>query len=152
MATRVTYPGFFVRGTLFADWVCGLPYVPCAPLLLSLPSLIKICIAQVFLVTEFMDGGDLSRRIRKDKTAPRQTSWYQQGRYIALGIARGLLYLHNRGIVWFDCKPGNVLLNSSGDVAKIADFGLARILETTYIMTHQVRKPQVCMILLSVLA
>ena len=93
---------------------------------------------QVFLITEFMEGGDLGRRIRRDKAVPRQTSWYQQGRFIALGIARGLLYLHSRGIVWFHCKPGNVLLNGSGDVAMIADFGLARILEATYIMTHQV--------------
>ena len=91
-------------------------------------------------MTEFMEGGDLAMRIRKDKAMPRQTGWYQQGRFIALGIARGLLYLHSRGIVWFDCKPGNVLLNGSGDVARIADFGLARILETTYIMTHQVRR------------
>ena len=82
---------------------------------------------------------------------PRQTSWYQQGRFIALGIARGLLYLHSRGIVWFDCKPGNVLLNSSGDVAMIADFGLARILETTYIMTHQVSKRHSAVALMSLL-
>ena len=90
-----------------------------------------------------MEGGDLGKTIRKDKAVPRQTSWYQQGRYIALGIARGLAYLHKRGIVWFDCKPGNVLLNGSGDVAKIADFGLARILETTVIMTHQVRRVKI---------
>ncbi len=95
---------------------------------------------QVYLVTEFMEGGDLAGRIRNDKMVPRQTSWYQQGRFIALGIARGLLYLHSKGIVWFDCKPGNVLLNANGDLAKIADFGLARILETTYIMTHQVKR------------
>ena len=95
---------------------------------------------QVFLITEFMEGGDLGKRIRNDKCVPRQTSWYQQGRFIALGIARGLAYLHKRGIVWFDCKPGNVLLNGSGDVAKIADFGLARILEATVIMTHQVSR------------
>ena len=87
-----------------------------------------------------MEGGDLGRRLCKDKAVPRQTGWYQQGRFIALGIARGLLYLHSRGVVWFDCKPGNLLLNGSGNVAMIADFGLARILENTYIITHQVSK------------
>ena len=60
--------------------------------------------------------------------------------FIALGIARGLLYFHSKDIVWFDCKPGNVLLNASGDIAKIADFGLARVLETICIMTHQVSR------------
>ncbi|KAK9907690.1 hypothetical protein WJX75_008211 [Coccomyxa subellipsoidea] len=86
----------------------------------------------VFLVTEFMPGGDLGKHIRGDKATPRQTGWYRNGRFIALGIARGLVYLHSRGIVWFDCKPGNVLLDQTGLFAKIADFGLAKVLESTY--------------------
>lgn len=86
----------------------------------------------MFLVTEFMPGGDLGKHIRGDKATPRQTGWYRDGRFIALGIARGLVYLHSRGIVWFDCKPGNVLLDQTGLFAKIADFGLAKVLESTY--------------------
>ena len=104
------------------------------------PLRLEVLAGQVLLVTEFMEGGDLGKKICNDKAVPRQTSWYQQGCFIALGIARGLLYLHSRGVVWFDCKPGNVLLNGSGDVAKIADFGLAKILERTHTMTHRVSK------------
>ena len=93
---------------------------------------------QVFLVTEFMQGGDLGKRIRSDRGTPRETGWYRRGRYIALGIARGLVYLHSKGIIWFDCKPGNVLLDHTGLVAKIADFGLAKILESTFTLGFQV--------------
>ncbi len=97
---------------------------------------------QMVLVTELMEGGDLSTRIRKDTAKPRKTGWYQDGRYIALGIARGLVFLHDNRTVWFDCKPSNVLLDKSGTVAKIADFGLAKTLENTYTMGFQVSQKE----------
>jgi serine/threonine protein kinase len=86
----------------------------------------------MFLVTEYMRGGDLGRMIRSDRSKSRSTGWYNNGRYIALGIARGLAYLHSKHVVWCDCKPGNVLLDDTGRIAKIADFGLSKILTTTY--------------------
>ena len=86
----------------------------------------------MLLVTELMQGGDLRTRIRNDGQVPRKTGWYQNGRYLALGIARGLTYLHSRSVIWFDCKPNNVLLDHTGTVAKIADFGLAKVLATTH--------------------
>jgi serine/threonine protein kinase len=48
---------------------------------------------------------------------------------IALGIARGLNYLHHgcdMQIVHFDIKPHNILLDSNF-VPKVADFGLAKL-------------------------
>ena len=93
---------------------------------------------QMMLITELMDGGDLRKRIRQDTAKPRKTGWYQDGCYIALGIARGLVFLHDQRTVWFDCKPSNVLLDKSGTIAKIADFGLAKVLESTYTIGYQV--------------
>ena len=95
--------------------------------------------AQMLLVTELMQGGDLRSRIRADSASPRRTGWYRDGRYIALGIARGLTYLHSRGVVWFDCKPGNVLLDHSGTLAKIAHVGLCKMLAGTHTETALVR-------------
>ena len=93
---------------------------------------------QMMLITELMDGGDLRKRIRQDTAKPRKTGWYQDGCYIALSIARGLVFLHDQRTVWFDCKPSNVLLDKSGTIAKIADFGLAKVLESTYTIGYQV--------------
>ena len=97
---------------------------------------------QVLLVTELMQGGDLRTCIRNDSQVPRRTGWYQNGRYLALGIARGLMYLHSRNVIWFDCKPNNVLLDHTGTVAKIADFGLAKVLATTHTAGCLVRRLQ----------
>lgn len=56
-----------------------------------------------------------------------------------LCAGRGLVYLHSRKIVWFDCKPGNVLLDHSGTLAKIADVGLCKMLAGTHTETALVR-------------
>ncbi|HEV8061189.1 MAG TPA: serine/threonine-protein kinase [Gemmataceae bacterium] len=43
---------------------------------------------------------------------------------IFVKIAEGLVHMHRRNIYHADLKPGNIMLNKSGDV-KIIDFGLA---------------------------
>src|SRR5206468_6733239 len=48
---------------------------------------------------------------------------------IALQVAEALAYAHDRGILHRDIKPENILLE--GDHALVADFGIARALEST---------------------
>ncbi|KAJ4825818.1 hypothetical protein Tsubulata_015745 [Turnera subulata] len=77
------------------------------------------------LVYEFLSSGSLSSFL----FGAMKLSWNQRTE-IALGIARGLLYLHEEcstQIIHCDIKPQNILLDEYYD-AKIADFGLAKLL------------------------
>eukprot|EP00891_Asterochloris_glomerata_P007944 jgi/Astpho2/7944/Aster-06544 len=56
--------------------------------------------------------------------------WHQRGRKVAVDVARGMSWLHSRRVLHGDIKSSNVLLDASWDLAKVADCGLARMLDT----------------------
>lgn len=68
----------------------------------------------------------LSRLFRRSMTPTRRLEQLQtQLQDVAIGIARGLDYLHEHNIVHRDIKPGNIGMAPDGTI-KIFDFGLAR--------------------------
>ncbi|KAK9839800.1 hypothetical protein WJX81_002595 [Elliptochloris bilobata] len=89
---------------------------------------------RLMLVTEYLARGDLWHALQRlpAEGGPGIFAWNRWGRRIALDIARGLCFLHGLGIVHFDLKSHNILLAADG-TAKIADVGLARLLNQGYV-------------------
>jgi predicted Ser/Thr protein kinase len=83
-----------------------------------------------FIVFEYVDGDNLKRLIERRGPAPVATALE-----LAMQIARGLSFAHQRGLVHRDVKPQNVLLNGDGH-AKVTDFGIARSLDVKRGMTQ----------------
>ncbi|DBA75882.1 TPA: Serine/threonine-protein kinase Nek3 [Trebouxia sp. C0004] len=85
------------------------------------------------LVMEYMEGGDLQSCILQDcyPNSIGAFRWYKKGGRVALDVAKGLVFLHEQKVVHNDIKSKNILLTKDAAVAKIADVGTSRILETT---------------------
>ncbi|KAM3197954.1 hypothetical protein ACQJBY_073199 [Aegilops geniculata] len=82
------------------------------------------------LIYEYMPNGSLDQYIYSEH--PKEILGWERLYAIAIGIARGLEYLHhscNTRIVHFDIKPQNILLDKDFS-PKIADFGLAKLCHT----------------------
>jgi YD repeat-containing protein len=80
-----------------------------------------------FYSMEYVEGGSLADRLRKELPTPREAA------QLLINVARALHFAHQNGVVHRDMKPGNVLLDSDG-VPKVADFGIAkRLKEDTHL-------------------
>jgi hypothetical protein len=96
---------------------------------INLVNLLGFCCegARRLLVYEHMPNGSLDIHLfRSQATLLKWSTRYQ----IALGVARGLAYLHEGCcdcIIHCDIKPENILLSDSF-IPKIADFGMAKFL------------------------
>ncbi len=78
---------------------------------------------RLFIVMAYYEGETLAQRIRR---GPLPVS---EAVDIAKQIARGLAEAHARNIIHRDIKPSNIILTGQ-NVAKIVDFGLARVIAT----------------------
>ncbi|KAJ1431070.1 putative serine/threonine-protein kinase [Sesbania bispinosa] len=76
------------------------------------------------LVYEYMEKGSLAENLTSNALD------FNRRFSIALGMARGLAYLHEECLEWIlhcDVKPQNILLDSSYQ-PKVSDFGLSKLL------------------------
>ncbi|KAI0975822.1 hypothetical protein F4678DRAFT_418654 [Xylaria arbuscula] len=86
--------------------------------------------AEIYLVLEYMDGGDMFSYINICGPIPEfeMVGYFRQ-------IVSALEYVHSFNICHRDLKPENILMKSNG-VVKIADFGMAAIQQSP---THSLR-------------
>jgi hypothetical protein len=78
------------------------------------------------IVTEFMRAGSLAAYLRRGGVGVAPAAATQLK--LALDIARGMQYLHACSIIHRDLKAANLLMSEHGE-CKVADFGLARVLD-----------------------
>jgi tetratricopeptide (TPR) repeat protein len=74
-----------------------------------------------YLVLEYVEGGSLARRLAGTPQPARAAA------ELAQTLARAVQHAHEQHILHRDLKPANVLLTADG-VAKVTDFGLAKLL------------------------
>ena len=85
---------------------------------------------RAFVSLEFVDGQSLARRLRGTPLPARQAA------ALVEILARAMHYAHEKGVIHRDLKPANVLLAGTPEMrlearnAKVADFGLAKKLDT----------------------
>ncbi len=79
----------------------------------------------VYIAMEFLDGKGLDWHIRE-----RTFKTIESKIEIVKQIAEGLTYAHDKGVIHRDVKPANIII-VSGKTAKITDFGLARLSDSS---------------------
>jgi tRNA A-37 threonylcarbamoyl transferase component Bud32 len=81
----------------------------------------------LYLVFEYVEGPTLKERVHGGRLPPTEAA------RVAEQLGTALTMAHAAGILHRDIKPENVILSTKG--AKIADFGIAKIPDST--LTHQ---------------
>ena len=76
----------------------------------------------ILLVTEFVEGNSVQDLIDEETLLIES---FKVG--LIRDILKGVAYLHEVGVVHGDIKPGNILVSSKLNVAKLCDFGLGKL-------------------------
>lgn len=87
---------------------------------------------KIYFILDFINGGELyTHMIDENKFKE------PKARFYAAEIACALRSLHQRGIIYRDLKPNNILIDSQGHL-KLIDFGLSKFLEESKELTKSV--------------
>ena len=92
-----------------------------------------------YFVMEYLEGGSLQDYISNNKLEKSS-----RVKFYAAQVLEGLIYLHNKEIIYRDLKPENILLDKNGE-AKLSDFGLAKygVAGTSFCGTPEYIAPEI---------
>ena len=114
VAAVATHHAAFVREA----WVGAHVHSPWVAHVLELPPGRQTCL---YTAMPLYQGELLEERLTR-----RPSLGLEEGRAIAIGLARGLSALHRAGIIHRDVKPDNVILEDGGSL-KLVDLGVVRV-------------------------
>ncbi len=89
--------------------------------------------AQHCIVMELVDGASVAELRGPDRRLP-----FPVIRRVAIEVLEALAYLHGRGVLHRDLSPRNILVTAGG-VVKVADLGIARVMEQGLVHTGTLR-------------
>jgi len=92
--------------------------------------------AHLYLVMDFIGGGDLFSLIEKKRRLPE--AW---ARIYSAEIALALEHLHGHGVIYRDLKPENVMVGITGHL-KLTDFGFAKKMNSTSLARGSCEYPE----------
>ncbi len=114
VAAVVTYRTAFVREA----WVGARVHSPWIGRVIELPPERQTCL---YIVMPLYQGETLETRLKR-----RPLLDLEEGRNIALKLARGVAALHRVSVIHRDIKPDNVILEGGGSL-KLVDLGVVRV-------------------------
>jgi len=85
---------------------------------------------QAYLSMEYVEGRTLTQRIVAEGPLPPRDA----AKFAAI-LARALQHAHEQGVLHRDLKPSNILLDVASGEPKIADFGLAKLIDRVQSLT-----------------
>jgi serine/threonine protein kinase len=114
VAAVATHHAAFIREA----WVGAQVHSPWVAHVLELPPGRQTCL---YTVMPLYEGELLETRLKR-----RPSVGLEEGRAIAIGLARGVSALHRAGVIHRDIKPDNVILQGGGAL-KLIDLGVVRV-------------------------
>jgi serine/threonine-protein kinase len=86
-----------------------------------------------FIAMEFLKGKDLVSRTKHPHLLP-----FNEMCDIMIKVAEALNHAHSQGVYHRDIKPANIMYDAETKVAKVADFGIARVTDSSKTKTGMI--------------
>jgi len=104
----------------------------------------RVTNGNIYLVTEYCEGGDLFTRILHHYNHMKQPMTEIQVSFVMKQILSATRYCHDKGVIHRDIKPENILFVdlTSESPLKIIDFGLSNFTETIREQAREVKVPR----------